>query len=83
MALNCMVVDDDELARLMIRKYVENTSYSINAALKSGKSVLLEGAQGSLLDVVHGTRPFVTSSNTTSGGAAANLGINLRKFRIT
>lgn len=43
--------------------------------LKDGKSVLLEGAQGALLDVDHGTYPFVTSSNTTAGGAAVGAGI--------
>ena len=45
------------------------------AALKTGKSVLLEGAQGALLDIDHGTYPFVTSSNTTAGGAAVGSGI--------
>ena len=44
-------------------------------ATKSGAAVLLEGAQGSLLDVDHGTYPFVTSSSTTSGGAATGAGI--------
>ena len=44
-------------------------------AIKDGKRVLLEGAQGSLLDVDHGTYPFVTSSNTTAGGAAVGAGI--------
>jgi adenylosuccinate synthase len=44
-------------------------------AVREGKRVLLEGAQGSLLDVDHGTYPFVTSSNTTSGGAAVGAGI--------
>ncbi len=44
-------------------------------ALRQGKRVLLEGAQGALLDVDHGTYPFVTSSNTTAGGAAVGAGI--------
>jgi len=66
-----------------IRQYVGESSYILNEEVSKGKSVLLEGAQGSLLDVVHGTRPYVTSSNTISGGAAANLGIDLRMFRIT
>ncbi len=47
----------------------------IHRARESGAAVLLEGAQGSLLDVDHGTYPFVTSSNTTSGGAAVGVGI--------
>jgi adenylosuccinate synthase len=47
----------------------------IHQGLKAGKEVLLEGAQGTALDVDHGTYPFVTSSNTTAGGAAAGAGI--------
>ncbi|HEV2290462.1 MAG TPA: adenylosuccinate synthetase, partial [Gemmatimonadales bacterium] len=47
----------------------------VHRALKGGKRVLLEGAQGALLDVDHGTYPFVTSSNTTAGGAATGAGI--------
>jgi adenylosuccinate synthase len=47
----------------------------VHRALKGGKRVLLEGAQGALLDVDHGTYPYVTSSNTTAGGAAVGAGI--------
>jgi adenylosuccinate synthase len=47
----------------------------VHRAMRSGAAVLLEGAQGSLLDIDHGTYPFVTSSNTTSGGAATGAGI--------
>lgn len=47
----------------------------VDQALRRGQRVLLEGAQGSLLDVDHGTYPFVTSSNTTAGGAATGVGI--------
>ncbi|MGH7657957.1 MAG: adenylosuccinate synthase, partial [Gemmatimonadales bacterium] len=47
----------------------------VDQALKRGRRVLLEGAQGALLDVDHGTYPFVTSSNTTAGGAATGVGI--------
>ena len=47
----------------------------VHQALKRGQRVLLEGAQGALLDVDHGTYPFVTSSNTTAGGAAVGSGI--------
>ena len=50
----------------------------ISRAQKAGAAVLLEGAQGSLLDVDHGTYPFVTSSNTTAGGAAIGVGIGPR-----
>lgn len=65
-----------------IRQYAGDGTHVLNAQLKEGKKLLLEGAQGTLLDVVHGTRPYVTSSNTTAGGAAASLGIDLRSFRI-
>jgi adenylosuccinate synthase len=47
----------------------------VHRAVRGGKRVLLEGAQGALLDVDHGTYPFVTSSNTTAGGAAVGAGI--------
>ncbi len=52
-----------------------DTGLVLHRALKAGKRVLLEGAQGSLLDVDHGTYPYVTSSNTTAGGAAVGAGI--------
>jgi adenylosuccinate synthase len=52
-----------------------DTGLLVHRAVRGGKRVLLEGAQGSLLDVDHGTYPFVTSSNTTSGGAAVGAGI--------
>ncbi|MEO8194018.1 MAG: adenylosuccinate synthase [Gemmatimonadales bacterium] len=53
----------------------EDIGLLIHRAIASGQNVLLEGAQGSLLDVDHGTYPFVTSSSTTSGGAAIGVGI--------
>jgi adenylosuccinate synthase len=53
----------------------EDVGLMIYRAQQSGAAVLLEGAQGSLLDVDHGTYPFVTSSSTTSGGAATGVGI--------
>ena len=52
-----------------------DTGPEISAALRAGKRVLLEGAQGTALDLDHGTYPFVTSSNTTAGGAATGTGI--------
>ena len=54
---------------------VRNTAYTIAEAVKQGKKILCEGAQGGLLDVDHGTYPFVTSSNTISGGACTGAGI--------
>lgn len=53
----------------------EDVGLMVYRAIKSGAAILLEGAQGSLLDVDHGTYPFVTSSSTTSGGAATGVGI--------
>ncbi|MCK9409694.1 MAG: adenylosuccinate synthase [Bacteroidetes bacterium] len=59
----------------LIDPYITDTSTYLNAALKKKKRVLAEGAQGALLDVDHGTYPYVTSSNPTSGGACTGLGI--------
>jgi adenylosuccinate synthase len=58
-----------------IRPYVTDTSLVLDRALRDGKVVLLEGGQGTLLDVDHGSYPFVTSSNPTAGGACAGAGI--------
>lgn len=58
-----------------IDEYVTDTTLYLNQAVRQGKKILAEGAQGALLDVDHGTYPFVTSSNPTSGGACTGLGI--------
>jgi adenylosuccinate synthase len=63
-----------------LRPLVADTSLLLNRALDDGKVVLLEGSQGTLLDVDHGTYPFVTSSNPTSGGACAGSGIGPTKI---
>jgi adenylosuccinate synthase len=63
-----------------LRPYVTDTSLVLDKALAEGRNVLLEGAQGSLLDVDHGTYPFVTSSNPTAGGAAVGSGIGPTKI---
>jgi len=55
--------------------YIRDTAAILNAGVKAGKSVLLEGAQGTMLDVDHGTYPFVTSSSSTAGGAATGTGL--------
>jgi adenylosuccinate synthase len=59
----------------LLRPYVTDTSLLLSRALDEDKVVLLEGSQGTLLDVDHGTYPFVTSSNPTAGGACAGSGI--------
>ena len=58
-----------------IKPYIRNTVYYLNGVFKNKKSILLEGAQGSLLDVDFGTYPFVTSSNPTVGGAFSGTGL--------
>jgi adenylosuccinate synthase len=67
----------DEYARYAERlsSHITDTGLVLDRALRDGKVVLLEGSQGTLLDVDHGTYPFVTSSNPTAGGAAAGSGI--------
>jgi adenylosuccinate synthase len=58
-----------------LRPYVADTGLVLNHALDNGKTILLEGAQATLLDVDHGTYPFVTSSSPTAGGACVGSGI--------
>jgi adenylosuccinate synthase len=74
-------VDVDEVTARAIgwgerlRRYVTDTSARVHAEMKRGKSLLFEGAQGTLLDVDHGTYPYVTSSSTTAGGACTGVGV--------
>jgi adenylosuccinate synthase len=63
-----------------LKPYLANTSLLLHEALERGDNVLLEGGQGTLLDVDHGTYPFVTSSNPTAGGAATGSGIGPTKI---
>jgi adenylosuccinate synthase len=58
-----------------LEPHVADTSLLLNTAVKAGEDVLFEGAQGTLLDIDHGTYPFVTSSNPTAGGAVVGAGI--------
>ncbi len=58
-----------------LRRYVANTSLFLAQQIKEGKRILFEGAQGTLLDVDHGTYPYVTSSSTVAGNACAGSGI--------
>ncbi len=64
-------VEFDEI----IDPYVTDTTLLLNQSIKKGEHIVVEGAQGALLDLDHGTYPFVTSSNPTSGGACTGLGI--------
>jgi len=63
-----------------LRNFVVDTSLLINKAIDEGKNVLFEGAQGTHLDVDHGTYPYVTSSNATAGGACTGTGVGPTKI---
>ena len=73
----------DEISRLAERMapFVTDTAHFLNTAAREGRTILIEGAQATLLDVDHGTYPFVTSSNVTAGGAS--IGTGLAPHRIT
>jgi adenylosuccinate synthase len=76
---------DEVVAELLeyaerLRPMVGDTSLELNRALDEGKIVLFEGGQATMLDVDHGTYPFVTSSNATSGGAATGSGVAPNRF---
>ena len=64
-----------------IRPYIAATASIVNKALAAGKKVLFEGAQGVLLDIDHGTYPFVTSSNSTAGGICTGAGVGPTKIK--
>jgi adenylosuccinate synthase len=64
-----------------IRGYICDTAELVNRALDEGKSVLFEGAQGTMLDIDHGTYPYVTSSSAISGGATTGVGVPPTKIK--
>jgi len=63
-----------------LQPLVADTSLHLHKSMRAGQRVLFEGAQGTLLDIDHGTYPFVTSSNSTAGGAATGLGVGPRSI---
>ncbi|MEK9657599.1 MAG: adenylosuccinate synthase [bacterium] len=63
-----------------LKPFICDTSLTINEAINEGKNILLEGAQGTMLDIDHGSYPYVTSSNPTSGGACIGAGIGPNKI---
>ncbi len=63
-----------------LRPYITQTHIELNKAIKSGKNILLEGAQGTMLDIDFGTYPYSTSSNTIAGGSSIGTGIGLRNY---
>lgn len=67
--------DDYASAAEQVRPFVTDTGSLLNEVLRSGGSVMFEGAQGTMLDIDHGTYPFVTSSSATAGGAAIGTGV--------
>lgn len=69
-----------EKAAKYLAPFVTDTVQSVNSAIKAGKKILCEGAQATLLDIDHGTYPFVTSSSTVSGGACSGAGIAPRNI---
>ncbi len=82
-ALDANKIADEVLAFApRLKPFIADTAAYINDALANGKRLLLEGAQGSLLDVDHGTYPYVTSSNATAGGSCTGSGISPRKITL-
>jgi len=63
-----------------LKQYIADADIMINDAIDAGKNILFEGAQGTLLDIDHGTYPYVTSSNTIAGGACTGAGVSPRKI---
>ena len=81
-AMGVETPDAEELYRELVRykealePFITDTTLLVWKALEEGKKVLLEGAQGTMLDIDHGTYPYVTSSTTVSAGACSGLGLN-------
>lgn len=69
------ILKDYLAAAAVLRPFVTNTVVYLHKAIQSGKQLLFEGAQGTFLDIDHGTYPYVTSSNTTAGGACTGSGV--------
>jgi len=69
------IIDEFDAYVDIVSDHIADTSLIIANAIKNNKSILFEGAQGTLLDIDHGTYPFVTSSNTSSGNAAIGSGV--------
>ena len=85
-ALGAKPIDYDEVNRnylaagAKLQPFVTNTVVYLHNAMQRGKNILFEGAQGSFLDIDHGTYPYVTSSNTTAGGACTGTGVPPHKM---
>lgn len=82
---NKNIIDNETIEKFVdacekLKPYIQDTVYFLNQAINNGQNIMIEGAQGALLDVDFGTYPFVTSSNTTSGGACTGTGIPPNKI---
>lgn len=73
------LIDDLEAVKKYYSPYIRQVNYLIDEYYNAGKNIIFEGAQGTLLDITYGTYPFVTSSNTISGGITTGCGFSLRK----
>ena len=69
------IIEEFSEYKEMVQQHISDTSLLVSNAIKENKSILFEGAQGTLLDIDHGTYPFVTSSNTSAANAATGSGI--------
>ena len=79
--ISCREVNESYLAAgESLRPFVANTVVYLHRAIERGKKILFEGAQGTFLDIDHGTYPYVTSSNTTAGGACTGTGVPPRRM---
>lgn len=74
------VIDYINKNKTPLKSFVKNTTLLINNLIDKNKKILFEGAQGTLLDIDHGTYPYVTSSNATIGGICTGLGIGPKKI---
>ena len=74
------IINEFKAYKEIINNHIKDTSLMISNAIKQDKNILFEGAQGTLLDIDHGTYPFVTSSNTHAGQASAGSGVGANKL---
>jgi adenylosuccinate synthase len=77
------LIEDGQAWCELIAPHICDTTYFLNQAARAGKSLLLEGAQATMLDIDHGTYPFVTSSNSSIGGACTGAGIPPNRINAT
>lgn len=70
-----LLINDLKEAAEKLRPFISQTSTKLHQALRDGQNILMEGAQGSLLDIDHGSYPYVTSSSPTAGGACTGTGV--------